>query len=148
MMAKLAAAVHKPDAQTLLLPEAYAEFVGKVPVRKLMGIGWKTARVLGERLQEGEEMKAEEMKRDREEKPMKEMDTPDAWMKSKITAGFVRERASRVRFEEWFGRKAGGRMWDLLNGDDDSEVRFILWISGASVACETVIPKLYPYRPR
>ncbi|RUS16910.1 hypothetical protein BC937DRAFT_90660 [Endogone sp. FLAS-F59071] len=122
MMAKLAADVHKPDSQTLLLPEAYAEFVGKVPVRKLMGIGWKTARVLGERLQEGEEMKVGERKGGEEEKLMKEMDTPDAWVKSKITAGFVRERASRARFEEWFGRKAGGRMWDLLNGDDDSEV--------------------------
>ncbi|RUP43481.1 hypothetical protein BC936DRAFT_137102 [Jimgerdemannia flammicorona] len=129
LMAKLAADTHKPDAQTLLVPEAGESFIGPVPIKKIMGIGLKTMKILCERLREDREETGVGMEdgngreeEDEEKLMMKQGDGPDAWMNNKMTVAFVKARTSREKFEDWFGQKAGGHMWELLNGEDYAEV--------------------------
>ena len=47
--AKLAAEMHKPNQQTLLLPSAFSALIGKTEVRKIQGIGRKSRRKLAEK---------------------------------------------------------------------------------------------------
>eukprot|EP00884_Botryococcus_braunii_P008015 jgi/Botrbrau1/17214/Bobra.0620s0004.1 len=41
MLAKLISGIHKPDDQTILLPQDAAAFVHNLPVRAFPGVGWK-----------------------------------------------------------------------------------------------------------
>ncbi|GFR42034.1 hypothetical protein Agub_g2851, partial [Astrephomene gubernaculifera] len=50
LLAKLVSGLHKPDDQTVISPQWAAEFVGPLPLRALPGVGFKTERLLSERL--------------------------------------------------------------------------------------------------
>ena len=46
MLAKLAGEEHKPNDQTVVLPQDSSAFVGRLSARRLPGIGWSTSRQL------------------------------------------------------------------------------------------------------
>ncbi|KAK1994021.1 impB/mucB/samB family protein [Colletotrichum falcatum] len=116
LLSKLAGSVNKPRNQTTLMSfddSVVAEFMDTHPVRKVPGIGSKTSRILEDRYLS---TPLEPDDADRENSPLKVHDvrthpetSPDAL--EKLLGGPGSERG------------VGERVWGLLHGIDDAEVK-------------------------
>ncbi|BFZ59197.1 hypothetical protein YB2330_000201 [Saitoella coloradoensis] len=136
LLSKLAATEHKPADQTLVMPEAYGHFLRGVQVKKLNGFGYKTLKVLYEKLgswapQKDEAVESDMVDEDDSEsyfenyKPQDKAKTAllDVYKDTQLTVGFVIENSSLAEFRDWFGGEQGQCLWSLLHGVDATPVK-------------------------
>ncbi|KAM3578735.1 hypothetical protein VKS41_008754 [Umbelopsis sp. WA50703] len=117
-MAKLAADAHKPNNQTLLCPNMYEAFIQPLAIRRLMGIGYKTAKTLQDKLYVS---KPQSTSPDHEahEDPTEEH---HEWHFPNLTVAYIHEHCRKEQFVDWFGHKQGDQIWELLHGIDHAPV--------------------------
>jgi DNA polymerase iota len=121
IFAKLAADVHKPNEQTLLCPDKYAEFLEPLHIRKIMGIGYKASRTLCKKLGllKDEHQANEEDTLDDVEEAAQE---GEAWHLPELTVSYVQQHCTIQQFLDWFGDRQGPVLWDLIHGIDNTQV--------------------------
>ncbi|OZJ03933.1 hypothetical protein BZG36_03611 [Bifiguratus adelaidae] len=132
IVAKLVADAHKPNAQTVITPDAEYAFMNAVQVRKIMGFGWKSLKQLCEVYgQDGTEGSVEVREKERaldirstplNQSQKRENEISGEWENLKMTVGFLRQRASLEDFCKIFDPSKAEKLWDLLQGKDDSQV--------------------------
>ncbi|KAJ2956114.1 hypothetical protein NQZ79_g8000 [Umbelopsis isabellina] len=118
VMAKLAADAHKPNNQTLLCPNMYEEFIQSLPIRRIMGIGYKTAKTLKDKLHSSKEQPTSA---DHEAHEDLSEEHPE-WHFPDLTVAYIHEHCRKEQFVDWFGDKQGEQTWDLLHGIDKAPV--------------------------
>lgn len=118
VMAKLAADAHKPNNQTLLCPNMYENFIQALPIRRIMGIGYKTAKTLKDKLHDSKEQTTSA---DHEAHDDLSEEHPE-WHFPDLTVAYIHENCREEQFVDWFGEKQGEQTWDLLHGIDKAPV--------------------------
>ncbi|KAI9284590.1 hypothetical protein BC943DRAFT_360939 [Umbelopsis sp. AD052] len=121
IFSKLAADIHKPNEQTLLCPDKYADFLEPLHIRKIMGIGYKASRTLCKKLglMKDENQANEEDTLDDVDEAAQE---GEAWYLPELTVSYVQQHCTLQQFLEWFGDRHGPVLWDLIHGIDTAQV--------------------------
>lgn len=129
LFAKLAADAHKPNEQTLLCPDMHNDFILPLQIRKIMGVGYKAAHTICEKLgfiKNAQQSLVIEEEEDNNEASLAVTEDPaqmaEDWHLPQLTVSYVQKNCTIEQFVDWFGDRQSQQLWDLIHGKDRTAV--------------------------